>query len=177
MGIAALLCELVPLVMQGAASYGALRLKPEPAQVVQGSGLTTDAIEQRQRSRKTFIALLASFTVLALLCGNHGHAPLTGEKQATSKPSNALQSHQQANQQQLEASAGGGQKMASLDELDKSGGYGVRLVASIEDAINTPPTKENSHYYSEHTDRIVHLTVILFLVLATVTVWCYCGRQ
>ena len=62
--------------------------------------------------------------------------------------------------------------VSSPTALDPHGGMGTRFVASVEDAINTPPDDDNSHYFNGHTDRITHLTVILFLFLITLTIGC-----
>jgi hypothetical protein len=44
-------------------------------------------------------------------------------------------------------------------------------------AINTPPDDTNSHYFTGHTDRITHLTVIMFLFLVTLTIGCTYRNQ
>ena len=104
----------------------------------------------------------------ALLAGHHGQVP--------ERPGLTTSSlHSKTHQQQLEAKvadAGHKAREVALDNMDQHGGWGTKMVAGIEDAINTPPTDDNSHYFSGHTDRMTHLTLITFIVLATLTVAC-----
>ena len=111
----------------------------------------------------TFVRLPA-----ALLAGHHGQAPERAGVTTSSL-------HAKTHQQQLEADvkdAGHKARKVALDNMDKNGGWGTKMVAGIEDAINTPPDDENSHYFTGHTDRMTHLTLITFLVLAALTVAC-----
>lgn len=62
------------------AAYGAVSPTPA-AHVVEGSGLTVQSVEAKQRSRKAFIAVLVSVTALALLVGHHGHAPASAARE------------------------------------------------------------------------------------------------
>ena len=61
-------------------AYGAVSPTPA-AHVVEGSGLTVQSVEAKQRSRKAFIAVLVSVTALALLVGHHGHAPASADRE------------------------------------------------------------------------------------------------
>lgn len=51
------------------------------------------------------------------------------------------------------------------------GGQAKELQASVEEAFEDKPNEQNSHYIPDHTDKEVHLLVIFFLLLGTISVY------